>query len=162
MTTYLQFAATNIFKASTRAKAARRVPFFIFLLLFLGGTLPSLAGDEEDARKAAQIFNSRFDANQMNQLYADFAGEFIRSKVTKDAFVSQLTVLRSQLGGPARERTRIQQTSGPEPTTGQLGYSFRYKATFPMAVVYQDLTLIKEATGSWKLYGIFFNPVPSE
>jgi hypothetical protein len=121
------------------------------------------ADDAQEATQAAKRFNSELDANHINQIYDNFAGKFARSKMpNKDAFVSQLSVLRSTLGGAALSRTTVLEQSAPDPGTHQLLYSIRYKAAFPAATVYQDLTLIKENPGGWKLYGIYFNPVPTQ
>jgi hypothetical protein len=129
----------------------------IALILPIG---PAHSGDAEDALNAAGSFNSEFDANHMNQLYSDFAGQLVRGMVTKDAFVSQMAVYRSNLGGGAVSRETIQKQTAASPT-GQSMFSIRYKATFPATAVYEDLTLIKENPGGWKLYGIYFNAIPA-
>ena len=132
-----------------------------FLVLLVMGR-SSRADDESDVKRAAADFNIEFDSNQMNKLYDDFAGQFVRSKVTKAAYVSQLAIFYANLGGAARSRTIIQQQHGPDPGSGNLMYSFRYNAEYPAATVYQDLTFIRENPAGWKLYGIFFYPVPAQ
>jgi hypothetical protein len=120
------------------------------------------ADDSSDAVSAARVFNSDFDADKINELYNVFAGQLVRSMVTKDAFVSQLSVMRSTVGGSASARTTIQTQSGTNPSTGQPMFSVRYKVQFPATLQYEDLTLIKEASGMWKLYGFYLNPVPAQ
>jgi Protein of unknown function (DUF4019) len=117
--------------------------------------------DADDAKQAAKTFNAEFDANRMNQVYDDFAGQFARSLLTKAAFVSNLTVYRSNFGGGATKRTTIQEQFGKTPDGKDL-FSIRYQVVFPNATVYEDLTMMKEAPGGWKMYGIFFNPVPTQ
>ena len=117
--------------------------------------------DADDARQAAKSFNGEFDANHMNQVYEDFAGQFARSLLTKDAFVSNLAVFRANLGGGAKERSTIQEQSGTTPD-GKALFSVRYRAVFPLATVYEDLTMSKENPGGWKMYGIYFNPIPTQ
>lgn len=131
------------------------------MMFALIGSL-ALADDASDAQAAAAKLNTEFDGNQMNTIYGNFAGDFARSKMTKDAFVSQLAVLLSTLGGPPLSRSIIQTQHAPDPATGKLLYSFRYKVVFPLGTVYEDLTLIKDDPVGWKLYGIFFNPAPTQ
>jgi hypothetical protein len=121
----------------------------------------SFAADDDDAKQAAKTFNAEFDANHMNQVYDDFAGQYARSLLTKAAFVSNLTVYRGNLGGGATQRTTIQEQSGKTPD-GKALFSIRYQAMFPNISVYEDLTLIKEVPGGWKMYGIYFNPIPTQ
>jgi hypothetical protein len=121
----------------------------------------SFAADYDEVKQAAKSFNAEFDSNHMNQVYDDFAGQYTRSLLTRAAFVSNLTVYRSNLGGGATQRTTIQEQSGKTPD-GKALFSIRYEAVFPNITVYEDLTLIKEVPGGWKMYGIFFNPVPTQ
>ncbi|WP_408425959.1 DUF4019 domain-containing protein [Paraburkholderia fungorum] len=112
------------------------------------------------ASEAAQNFNAKFDNDEINGIYDQFAGSYMRAKVTRSGFVSQLSVTRSQLGGAPQKRTLILQSSGQDPTTEHSYVSFRYEVKFPVAYVYEDLSLTQEKPGEWKLYGIFFNQVP--
>jgi hypothetical protein len=134
----------------------------LFIIGLGASVLPSIthADDQQEATQTAQTFDSEFDANHVNQIYDDLAGQFAKSKLTKDAFVSQLTIMRANLGGAANSRSTIQQQSGMDPVTHQPLFNIRYKADFPTTKVYQDLTLIKESPGGWKLYGIYFYPIP--
>ena len=93
----------------------------------------AFAADETEARQAAQLFNSRFDANKLPEIYDQLTGTFMRSRITQDAFVAQLIVWRSQFNTPATTRSLLQQQSGPDPATGRPLFSFRYSAQYPSA-----------------------------
>ncbi|WP_408163973.1 DUF4019 domain-containing protein [Caballeronia jiangsuensis] len=114
------------------------------------------------AAAVANDFNVKFDNNQINKIYDSHVGDFVRSKMTRDSSVSQLSVMRSSLGGGASSRSVITQQSSTDPSTGAKVVAIRYQAVFPIGKVYEDLSLVEEKPGVWKLYGVFFNPVPVE
>jgi hypothetical protein len=117
------------------------------------------ASDEDDAKAAVAHFNARFDKDEIRPLYAEYAGDFMRDKVTEEAFVATLAIMRSQ-SGPARSRTLIQQQTVPDPATSQPIINFRYRVQFVAFAAYQDISMIKVGAGQWKLYGIYFAPAP--
>jgi hypothetical protein len=131
-------------------------PSYAFLLLTVALVMPLYADDIEDARRAAVDFHKYFDSNSMYELYDSFAGETVRSMVTKDAFIAQMAVFHGTFGGAAT-RTTIQETKGLY-TDGRAMVTIRYSAKFPSMTVYEDLSLIKDNPGGWKMFGIYFYP----
>jgi Protein of unknown function (DUF4019) len=142
----------------------RLAAYLLFVALLAISPAVSFSADATDAdgaRKVAEAFDSLFDNNQARQAWTTYVSQYFRDRVTEEAFVAQLSIFRSNFGGPPTSpRQLIQTQSGTDPATGQPVYSLRYKVQFPNVQVYQDLTFIKEGASGWKLAGIFFNPVP--
>jgi len=139
-----------------------RTIHILVCLFVVTGSRPAVADVVADATTSASDFNALFDNNSMNMLYDRFAGQYMSARVNKDVFVAQMSAVRNQLGGAPSSRHLIQEQLSTNPSSGLPLVGLRYKVTYPNAQVYQDLTLEKEAGGLWKVYGIYFNPVPTQ
>ena len=127
-------------------------------LALLGVTAPQAFADGAD--DAAQKFNSEFDNNQIYALYGDFAGTTVQAVSTQQAFLAQISFMRSAFGNGHITRSLISTQSSPSPQTGEAMKGFMFDLKTPVGEFYEALTLINEKGNGWKMYGFYVNPAP--
>ena len=79
------------------------------------------------------------------------------------AFLANLTVAQSKLGGTGSDRKIVQQnTADGDPQSGYKGavYTFTFATTFPSMKAYEIIVLIRE-NGTYRISGLNYIPNPN-
>ncbi len=124
---------------------------------------PVLADQTDDARMVAIGILKKFETKNNSDVWESHVSDWFKKKITRDAFLANMTITQSQLGGIGSGRTLIQQnTADGDPQTGYTGkvYSFLFATTYPLAKVYEMIVLIREST-NYRLSGIYYTPNPN-
>lgn len=135
--------------------------FVAFILIFF--CTNTWADDISDARTAAINILKKLERKQNKDVWENNVSEWFKEKMTRDAFLANLTMIQNQLGGQSTERKLIQQNkSDGDPQNGYKGkvFSFMFSTTFPVAKVYEAIVLIEDS-GTYKIAGLNFVPNPN-
>ena len=129
-------------------------------VLLLATSLVVLAGDREDADKAAKSILSSLQSKSYETLWNSQMSEFFRSKVTKDSFLANLTLGRQQLGTLSESKFIDMAYSQVDPGSGMKGeiYAFNYLNTYTAGKFYERIVVVKEKDGKFRLAGLWGTP----
>lgn len=136
---------------------------FVFLCTLFFASIVH-ADDMSDARIIAISILSKLEQEKNVEVWEKDVSEWFKERMTKDAFLANMTLVRTQLGSsPGVDRKLVQQNrADSDPSFNYKGdvFSFMFSTTFPGARVYEMIGLIREGT-SYKLSGIRFIPNPN-
>lgn len=119
------------------------------------------AEDTATAETAALAFIQRHEIGDLGALYDEELIAGFQCLMARATFVEQGQMIRLQLGGTAVAREVVGSHSFDRLPTGHTGtYHFvRFRARYPNALVYQDVTLEK-VESEWKIAGFYVVPAP--
>lgn len=129
--------------------------------MFISTTAP--AADIDDARSVAVSILNTLEKKKSAAVWEQQVSSWFKDKMTRDAFLANMTFIQAQLGGVSSARNLVQQNfSDGDPKAGYKGevFSFTFTTTYPTSKVYENVILIREE-GKYKLSGIFFVPNPN-
>lgn len=124
---------------------------------------PVLADQTDEARAVAIDILKKIETKNNSELWQNHVSDWFKKKITRDAFLANMTITQSQLGGIGAGRTLIQQnTADGDSQTGYTGkvYTFLFATTYPLAKVYEMIVLIRENT-DYRMSGIYYTPNPN-
>jgi len=130
-----------------------------FMLLW---QVPARADDMSNARAAAVSTLEQLEQRKNSDVWKSHMSDWFKERMTRAAFLANMTVIQSQLGGPASGREIIQQSKVPG-MAGYSGevYSFTFETSFPAANVYEMIAVIREG-GIYRVAGLNFVPNPNK
>jgi hypothetical protein len=134
----------------------------IFLLSFIISNI-AYADEMSDARASANTIFRKLEQRKNAEVWESDVSDWFKEKMTRDAFLANMTITEAQLGGSSTDRKLIQQNqANGEPRSGYKGkvFSFLFDTTFPAAKVYEMIVLIRER-GAYKVSGINYVPNPN-
>jgi len=135
-----------------------KLPAYLITAFFL---LPSFVQSAEidDARDVATIILQKFERKQNRALWKEHVSNWMKNKMTEEAFLAEMSTVQAQLGGTSSDRKIVRQTSAPIPGSGYSGtvYAFTFSASFPSAKAYEMVFLIRE-DGEYRISGIRYSP----
>ncbi len=119
------------------------------------------AAEKEAAETAALAFIQRHETGELGALYDEELIAGFKALAARNVFIEQGRLMRLQLGGTAVARELVGGHSFDKLPTGHTGiYHFvRFRARYPNALVYQDVTLEK-VDSEWKIAGFYVLPAP--
>lgn len=135
--------------------------FSLWMALFFINT--ASADDISDARKSAVDILIKLEQGKNTEVWESNVSNWFKDRMTRDAFLANLTIIRAQLGGPGVDRKLVQQNQADgDPVSGYKGivFSFTFSTMLPGAKVYEMIVLIREGN-SYKLSGLNFLPNPN-
>lgn len=129
-------------------------------LLFASYSPLTIAQDTQ-AETIARTFVIHLESVNATTIYDDELGPTFKQAVQKQAFVSNMGMLRIQSGGASLARQTVGGQAFSQTPTGQTGdfYYVRFKTRFPSAMVFQDVYLEK-INSTWKVSGYWTFPAP--
>jgi len=138
--------------------------FLLAIALFAASSLPAIAGDQDDALKAAKEILTSLQQKKFETLWNNQTGEFFKSKTTKDSFIANLTMGRQQFGTPGESKFVDMAYAQSDPTTGYKGeiYAFNYLNTYAVGKFYERIVVVKEKDGKFRLSGLWGAPAESK
>ncbi|ALQ50475.1 DUF4019 domain-containing protein [Nitrosomonas ureae] len=130
--------------------------FLVFLLIVPSVTLADEAGD---AKSSAAKINDLVAEGKYSIIYDSYTSKWYQKRVTKDGFVSNLTLGRQMLG-KRKSKALIDQGYATNDPTGYEGaiYGFTYKNTYTSVSLYEKIVVINEDGKGFKLAGFFAQP----
>lgn len=141
---------------------AKLLQIMVVICAFLGGA-PVLADEMSDARSVATQILSKLDQRRNAEIWDSEVSNWFKARMTRDAFLANLTMFQAQFGSPGAQRKLIQQSqSQGDVQSGYKGavYSFMFSATYPVAKAYEVIVLIRE-DGKFRISGLYFQPNPN-
>lgn len=135
--------------------------FVVLALLFTAKT--SLADPQDDARSVAIDILQKLEQKKSNEVWDLHVSNWFKERMGKDAFLANMTVIQSQLGGKGTRRDLIQQsTADGSPKDGYSGnlYSFMFATKFPTIKVYEMIVMSRE-DNVYRLFGLQYTPNPN-
>ena len=133
----------------------------VITLVLSGGV--SFADPTDDARAVAIDILQKLEVRKNSEVWESHVSNWFKDKTAKAAFLANMTVIQSQLGGKGTDRELIQQnTANGSPQFGYTGkvYSFMFATKFSAANVYEMIVMIKE-DNAYRLAGIQYTPNPN-
>lgn len=123
-------------------------------------TKPALAGDQEDAQKAAKGILTSLQQKKYETLWNNQTSEFFKSRTTKNSFLANLTMGRQTLGAAGESKFVDMAYAQTDPTTGYKGeiYAFNYLNTYAVGKFYERIVVVKEKDGIFRLSGLGGSP----
>lgn len=121
------------------------------------------ADETDDARAVALNILETLEQRKNAEVWETSVSTWFKDKMTREAFLANMTVIQSQLGGKGTGRHLIQQnTSDSNAQYGYTGkvYSFMFGTRFPAANVYEMIVMMKEGN-AYRLSGINYTPNPN-
>lgn len=134
----------------------------VFVLLFISAAARSQTTNPVEA--VAVGFLRTLDTGDLDSLYDKSASPVLQQSMSRKTFTQQAGAYKINWGGPAKSRQLVgsqELDQVPGSTTKGEFYYFRYKTSFPNVVLYQDV-LLEKVSGSWKVSGLWFLPVPQQ
>ena len=133
-------------------------------LLFCLLTTLASADDISDAREAGLNILKSLEQGKNKSVWNDNVSDWFKQRMTRDAFLANMTTVQLQLGGAATQRRPVQQNRSQG--NSQMGYngpiySFTFATSFPATNAYETIVVIRES-GEYKLSGINWVPNPNE
>jgi len=121
-----------------------------------------LAGDQEEAAKAAREILMSIQQRQFEKLWDTQTSTFFKEKMTRDSFMANLSLGRQQLGAPGESKFVDMAYSQFDSTTEYRGeiYAFNYLNTYSAGKFYERIVVIKEPDGKFRLSGLWGSPGP--
>lgn len=119
------------------------------------------AADQDEATKAAREILASLHDKQFEKLWNSQTSDFFKSKVTKDSFFADLTIVGRQLGSPGESKF-INMAYSPDPSselTGEI-YSFNFLNSYSAGKFYEQIIVVKEKDGKFRLAGLWRVPAP--
>ncbi len=123
----------------------------------------SLADQTDEARAVAMTILQKLEQKKNSEVWESHESNWFKERTTKPAFLANMTLIQSQLGGIGSHRELVQQNlANSSPQVGYRGevYSFMFATTFPSANVYEMIVMIKEDS-TYRLSGIQYTPNPN-
>ena len=117
------------------------------VLSFITTSAAALADDISDARAAGITVLESIEQRKNLVVWDSKISEWFKERMTKDAFLANMTIVQAQLGGAAGERKLIQQNrTDSNPPTGYNGpiFTLMFATTFPAAKTYEAIVMIRE------------------
>lgn len=138
--------------------------FLLAISLYVALSLPAVAGDQDDALKAAKQILTSLQQKKFETLWNNQTGEFFKSKTTKDSFIANLTIGRQQFGAPGESKFVDMAYAQSDPATGYKGeiYAFNYLNTYAVGKFYERIVVVKEKDGKFRLSGLWGAPAQSK
>ncbi len=118
------------------------------------------ADDQSDATNAAHKIVNLLQNKQYETLWDSKMSAFFKSTVTKDSFLANMTLGRSQLGEAVESKFIDMAYSQTDPATGIEGeiYAFNFLNTYSFTKAYERIVVIKEDDGEFRLAGLWGAP----
>lgn len=135
---------------------------FFFLIPFLTSKIAH-ADEMSDARASGTAILHKLEQRKNAEVWDSDVSDWFKDKMTRAAFLANLTMIQAQLGGIGAHRTLVQQNKADGvPGSGYKGpvFSFIFDTTFPAAKVYEMIVLIPEH-GTYKISGLNYVPNPN-
>ena len=108
---------------------------------------------------AANILN-KLEQKKNAEVWESHVSNWLKERMTKAAFLANMTKIQFQLGGKGSYRELIHEHTGDfDPQTGYKGefHSFLFATTFPGAKTYETIVLIRE-DNAYRMSGINYTP----
>lgn len=121
------------------------------------------ADDMSDARNTGSEILDRISTGKSLSVWDSYVSDWFKERMTKDAFLANMAMVKAQQGGAGEERTLIQQNkSDGAPQFGfkKSVYSFTFSTNFPSGKVYETIVLIREGS-EYKVSGLNYLPNPN-
>lgn len=136
----------------------------LVLILMCWRLASSAAADDQDAAAstAARDILRSIQGRQYEKLWNTQTSDWYRQKTTKDSFMAGITIGRQQLGPAVDSKFLDMQHSRIDPTTGYQGeiYRFSYLNTYGAGKFYEQIVVIKESDGKFRMSGLWWAPAP--
>lgn len=133
------------------------------VLSFIAASAVAVADEISDARAAGIRILENLEQRKNAGVWSSGISDWFKERMTKDAFLANMTSVQAQLGGVASERKLVQQNrTESNPPTGYTGpmFSFMFATTFPAAKTYESVVMIREG-GVYKVSGLNWIPNPN-
>lgn len=130
---------------------------------FLVACALAVADEISDARVAGIRVLEDLEQRKNTGVWSSGISDWFKERMTRDAFLANMTIVQAQLGGIASERKLVQQNrTDSNPPTGYTGpiFSFLFATTFPAANIYESVVMIREG-GVYKVSGLNWIPNPN-
>lgn len=123
----------------------------------------AMAGDREDATKAARDIMRSLRERQYEKLWSSQTSDYFKSKTTKDQFLSNLSIGRQQLGVPGELKLIEVTYAQSDAATGYKGdiYAATFLSGYSVGNFYERIVMVKEADGGFRLSGLWGSPAPA-
>lgn len=141
-------------------KTLLRIGVVISVLTTCGA---AIADEMSDARAAGIRVLEDLEQRKNSAVWGSGISDWFKDKMTKDAFLANMTTVQAQLGGVATERKLVQQNrTDNNPPSGYKGpiFSFMFATTFPAAKTYESIVMIREG-GMYRVSGLNWIPNPN-
>jgi hypothetical protein len=124
----------------------------------------ALAADTDDAAKAAREIMATLGKEQYEQLYDVRASKFLKEKVDKDKFLTNMMIGRAPLGKLKDTKLIESAISEPNPASGYGGkvYYFDFLNTYANGTYYDRVIVVQESDGKFRLSGLMGKPAQEE
>lgn len=133
------------------------------VLSLLAACAVAVADEISDARAAGIRILENLEQRKNAGVWSSGISDWFKERMTRDAFLANMTTVQAQLGGIASERKLVQQNrTESNPPTGYTGpiFSFMFATTFPAAKTYESVVMIREG-GIYKVSGLNWIPNPN-
>jgi hypothetical protein len=117
---------------------------------------------ESAARASAQGIIKRIAAKEYSQLWDSLVSDWFKQRITKAAFIANMTMSRSPIG-PLTQSSILQASHlDIDQTTGYKGdiYTFMFENIYSNAKFYEQIVVIREPDGTYRLSGLQGAPAP--
>jgi hypothetical protein len=135
---------------------------WVFLVAILAADVVC-ADDISDARAVGITILRKLEQRKNAEVWQSDVSEWFKEKMTRAAFLANMTMIQAQLGGPSLDRELVQQNqadgNAQHNYKGQI-FSYTFATTFPAAKAYETIVLIREG-GAFKLAGFNYVPNPN-
>lgn len=142
--------------------SARSAIFCLVILIPLSIAIAH-ADETDDARRVAVEILQKVEQKKNAEVWQQDVSNWFKERMTKAAFLANLSVTHSKLGGTGSDRTIVQQnTADGDPQSGYKGavYTFTFATTFPSMKAYEIIVLIRE-NGTYRISGMNYLPNPN-
>ena len=134
------------------------VSFLASLLLFLSTSLH--AAERDEAEKAAKEIMALLGSQSYLTLWDTYASQFVKDKVTRDTFLTNMSAGRAPLGRLTETKLVDSTLFDSDPGTGLKGriYAFNFQNTYPGGKFYERIVVVMEADGRFRFTGFGYSP----
>ena len=143
----------------------RNLPVLLFLFgLSLFFSSEPLADERQSATKAARDIVSALSDRKFIQIWDTQMSQFFKDRITKDSFLANMSIGRSQIGNLNSSKIVDVRYTERDPASGYEGkiYSFTFLNIYAVGKFYEQIIVIKENDGIYRLSGLWGSPAPSQ
>jgi hypothetical protein len=125
---------------------------------------PANSQQVANAQRAAEGIITDLGSQKYKTVWDNDTSEWFKGKLSEDAFLSNMSVGRSQLGIMQKSSLVSSDHSTSDPATGYQGdiYAFTFRDKYPVGEFYERIVVIKDRDGQYRMSGLFGSPVPSQ
>jgi hypothetical protein len=128
----------------------------------LVGFMSQSTAQEADAQQAAENILRAFAAQKFQYAWTDLTSDWGHRNWTQDGFLSNMAVQRPMLGNLLSLSVVSRSHFNHDPSTNVDGdiYVIVFRSTYTTGEFYENVVVIKDADGQYRLSGIYGAPVP--